>query len=166
MWLDQTNGLITLDSSEYLTFLCPLLRFDYHLNIEIKPGLQMPDKNLTILYGPKRMPICETGFWTFWKKYEKKQNIFTTVMSPVSLVFHTIVTWDWSQKCYWNKDTCSILLDIHISTVNFITRNSDHPNKQTLTLATLLLCLEHKWFKTVYQTKIPEPYPKSNGRQK
>ena len=32
-------------------------------------------------------------------------------MSPVSLVFHTIVTWDWSQICYMNKDTCSILLN-------------------------------------------------------
>ena len=35
-------------------------------------------------------------------------------MSPVSLVFHTIVAWDWSQKCYLNKDTCAILLDIHV----------------------------------------------------
>ena len=37
-------------------------------------------------------------------------------MSPVSLVFHIIVTWDWSQICYLNKDTCSILLDIHVFT--------------------------------------------------
>ena len=29
-------------------------------------------------------------------------------MSPVSLVFHTIFTWDWSQKCYLNQNTCSI----------------------------------------------------------
>ena len=31
-------------------------------------------------------------------------------MSPVSLVFYTIVTWDWSQICYLNKDTCSLLI--------------------------------------------------------
>ena len=35
-------------------------------------------------------------------------------MSPVSLVFFTIVTWNWSQNCYLNKDTCSILLDIYV----------------------------------------------------
>ena len=27
-------------------------------------------------------------------------------MSPVSLVFHTIVTWEWSQRRNWNKTSC------------------------------------------------------------
>ena len=37
-------------------------------------------------------------------------------MLPVSSVFHAIVTWDWSQIFYLNKDTCSILLDINVFT--------------------------------------------------
>ena len=32
----------------------------------------------------------------------------TSFMSPVSLVFHTIVAWDWSQRNNWNK-TSSLL---------------------------------------------------------
>ena len=30
----------------------------------------------------------------------------------------------------------------------------------------LLLGIEHEWFKTVFQTEVPDPYPQSNGEQK
>ena len=40
----------------------------------------------------------------------------TKCMSAVPPVFHTVVTWNWSQICYLNTDTRSILLDIHVFT--------------------------------------------------
>ena len=60
-------------------------------------------------------------------------------MSPVSLVFHTKVTWDWSQICYLNKDTCSILLNSSNRDVSSsLLHKFGHRNKRNLTLAPLL----------------------------
>ena len=68
-------------------------------------------------------------------------------MSPVSLVFYTKVTWDWSQKCIRNRHSRSITLDILISFSQLTTGQSlmqtlDHLNPKfgTFPWHVLLFC--------------------------
>ena len=46
------------------------------------------------------------------------QGIFL-YMSPVSLVFHTIVSWDWSKKMYLEQNSRSIIMSIHTFVISF-----------------------------------------------
>ena len=65
-------------------------------------------------------------------------------MSPVSLVFHTIVTVKMISKMLFRTDT-SILISNHLKIKAF--------------------GVVQDWYMSVFQTEVQEPYPQSNGGQ-
>ena len=97
-------------------------------------------------------------------------------MSAVSLVFHTVVKWNWSQKCIWNRHTRSVTLDIHASTVerpltcfllkphsaNFIKTNSSQPNKSFNSRLDIYFGVVQDWYKSILRNEDSDPYPNSN----